>query len=112
MAESHIEKKEKKCVAKGQEKAKEKEKKYKAEGLSKKKEKEKHKVLMYAKGIRVKKKMMRSTKCLKKKRVICSMVDWIDFIVLHAYVVITCSCHWSLTTFHHSSFIISLPSNP
>ena len=47
-----------------------------------------------------------------EKRVICSMLDWIDFIVLHAYVVITCSCHWSLTTFHHSSFIISLPFNP
>ena len=51
-------------------KEKEKKKKNKAEGLSKK---EKHKVLKYAKGIRVKKKFERSTKCLKKRDVACSL---------------------------------------
>ena len=46
----------------------------------------------------------------EKKR--CSMFVGLGFIVLHAYVVITCSSYWSLTTFHHSPFIISLPFNP
>ena len=46
MAESHIEKKEKKCVAKGQEKEKNNNK---AEGLNEKKN-EKHKVLMMPKA--------------------------------------------------------------
>ena len=70
-------------------------------------------MLEYAKGIEKKYKVERDKhKGLGKKKGICSMLDWIDFIVLHAYVVIICSCHWSLTTFHHSSFIISLPFNP
>ena len=55
----------------------------------------------------------RSKKCLRKKKkrdVAC--FRGIVFIVLHAYVVITCSYYWSLTTFHHLAFIISLPFNP
>ena len=53
MAESHIEKKEKRKWPK----AKEKKKIYnKAKGLSKEKKERKHKVLKYAKGIRLKKK--------------------------------------------------------
>ena len=99
--------KEKKSVAKGQEKKKARKEK-EAKGLRKKKNK-KNKMLMYAKGIRWKKNDEKHK--VLEKRVICSMLDWIDFIVLHAYVVITCSCHCSLTTFHHSSCIISLPSN-
>ena len=66
MAESHIEKKEKKCVAKGQEKQK-KRKKSKAEGLKRRKKKWKHKVLEYAKGIRVKRKMREAQSAWEKK---------------------------------------------
>ena len=94
--------KEKKSVAKGQEKQrKEKKKRKEAKGLSKKK--------------REREKRVQSAQVCqrhKKKKVRCSMFVGLGFIVLHAYVVITCLYHWSFTTFRHSSFIISLPFNP
>ena len=89
-------------MAKGQGKQKEIKKRKEAKGLSKKKQRERQKRVQSA----------QVCQRHKKKKVRCSMFVGLGFIVLHAYVVITCSYHWSLTTIHHSPFMISLPSKP
>ena len=67
-------------------------------------------MLEYAKGIRVKSKMREAQSALKKRDVACFV--GIGFIVLQVYEGATCLYYWSLTTIHHSSFMISLPSKP
>ena len=99
MAESHKRGKEKRKWPKAKEKKRKKNNK--AKGLSKEKKRKKAQSVLVCQRHKIE----------KEKRDVACFVR-IDFIVLHAYVVITCSYYWSLTTFHHSPFIISLPFNP
>ena len=96
-------------MAKGKEKEEKKKKKNKAEGLKEKKWK--HKVLEYAKGIRVKRKMREAQSAWEKKWGVACFVGS-GFIVLQVYVVATCLYYWSLTTIHHSSFILAFHATP